>query len=191
MTRTEVEGEVARGDKVILRTKRRNDAEAEYAWRRDPELASYDAVKPISTAYEDFLALYEDDLSQPTPFRRSFAVDDMAGRHIGNVMFYNIDLLKREAEVGITIGDRDYWNCGYGADAMTALVGHIFTNTALTRLYLKTLDWNVRAQHSFANAGFVRYGTSRRSNGTFILMEMHRGNWEARGHDHADLPQTT
>jgi ribosomal-protein-alanine N-acetyltransferase len=188
MTRTEVEGEVARGDKVVLRNKRLEDAEAEYAWRKDPEMASYDAVKPISTTFEDFLALYEDDLNHPTPFRRSFAVDDMAGRHIGNVMFYNIDLLKREAEVGITIGDRDYWNRGYGADALVAFLGYIFTNTALTRLYLKTLDWNVRAQHSFKKAGFAQYGTSRRSNGVFILMEMHRSDWEARGHDHADLP---
>jgi len=180
MTKTDVEGEIARGDKVVLRGKRREDAEADYSWRKDPELASCDAAKPISTTLEDFLALYEDDLSHPTPFRRTFAVDDMEGRHIGNVMLYNIDLLKREAEIGITIGDRGYWNRGYGADALGALVEYIFTDTALTRVYLKTLDWNVRAQRSFNKAGFVQYGTSRRSNGIFILMEMHRSDWEAR-----------
>jgi ribosomal-protein-alanine N-acetyltransferase len=181
MTKISVEGEAARGEKVVLRQKRLSDAEAEYAWRKDPELASYDAAKPISTAYEDFLALYEDDLAHPTPFRRSFAVDDFEGRHIGNVMAYNIDLLKGEAEIGITIGERRYWSRGYGTDTLKALVRHIFATTSLSRLYLKTLDWNLRAQRSFEKAGFVRYSTSRRSTGTFILMELRRADWENRG----------
>ena len=183
MTKTSVEGEVVRGDRVVLRHKRVSDAEADYAWRKDPELASYDAAKPVSTAYEDFLALYEDDLAHPTPFRRSFAVDDSEGRHIGNVMVYNIDVLKVEAEVGITIGERLYWSRGYGTDTLKALVGYVFATTSLTRLYLKTLDWNLRAQRSFEKAGFVRYKTSRRSNGTFILMELRRSDWEAREGD--------
>ncbi|HUS82883.1 MAG TPA: GNAT family N-acetyltransferase [Dehalococcoidia bacterium] len=189
MTKTDIEGEIAHGDRVVLRSKRREDAEADYSWRKDPELVPYDAVKPISATFGDFLALYEDDLNHPTPFRRTFALDDMEGRHIGNVMFYNIDLLKREAEIGITIGDRDYWNRGYGADALRALVRYIFTDTALTRIYLKTLDWNVRAQYSFKKAGFVQYGTSRRSNGTFILMEMRRNDWEARERGDVGLRQ--
>jgi RimJ/RimL family protein N-acetyltransferase len=180
MTRTGVEGEVARGEKVVLRQKRREDAGADYAWRKDPELASYDAAKPITTAFEDYLAFYDDDLAEPTPFRRSLAIEDMEGRHIGNVMYYNIDVLKGEAEVGITIGDRRYWSHGYGADALKTLQRYIFTHTRLMRLYLKTLDWNRRAQASFRKAGFAQYNTSRRSNGTFILMELCRTDWESR-----------
>jgi len=183
MTKTSVEGEVARGDRVVLRSKRVADAEADYAWRKDPELASYDASKPISTAFEDYLALYEDDLAHPTPFRRSFAVEDSEGRHIGNVMVYNIDVLKGEAEVGVTIGERLYWSRGFGTDTLKALVGYVFTETTLTRLYLKTLDWNLRAQRCFQRAGFVQYDTSRRSNGTFILMELRRSDWEVREND--------
>ena len=170
-----IEGEVARGEKVILRNKRIEDAEADYAWRKDPELATYDAAKPIRhVRSRTTWRIYEDDLDNPSPFRHTFAVEDREGRHIGNVMFYNIDLLKREAEVGITIGDRRYWGSGYGTDALKAFVRHLFTNTSLTRLYLKTLDWNVRAQRCFEKAGFVRTGLSRRSNGTFVLMELRK-----------------
>ncbi len=185
MTKTSVEGEVARGERVVLRNKRREDAEADYAWRKDPELASYDAAKPISTTFEDYVAFYEDDLAEPTPFRRSLAVEDLEGRHIGNVMFYNIDVLKGEAEVGITIGDRRYWSRGYGTDTVKTLAAYIFTNARLTRLYLKTLDWNRRAQRCFQKAGFTQYNTSRRSNGTFILMELRRSDWEA--HESGDV----
>ncbi len=180
MTKTSVEGEVARGDKVVLRVKRRADAEADYAWRKDAELATYDAARPIATPFEDYVALYDDDLAQPTPFRRTFAVEDLEGRHIGNVMFYNIDVLKGEAEIGITIGDRRYWSRGYGTDTLRTLVRYVFMNTKLTRLYLKTLDWNLRAQHSFQKAGFQQYNVSHRSNGTFTMMELRRSAWEAQ-----------
>lgn len=171
-----VEGEIARGDLVILREKRREDAADDYAWRKDPELAAYDAAKPLTASFEDFLALYDDDLANPSVFRRTLAIDAHDGRHIGNVMFYNIDNVKGEAEVGITIGDRDYWSRGFGSDALKTLARYLFTQTRLTRLYLKTLDWNRRAQRSFEKAGFALIGTSRRSNGTFFLMEL-RKEW--------------
>ena len=52
------------------------------------------------------------------------------------------------------IGNRDYWGLGYGTDSVNALLGHIFTTTTLDRVYLHTLDWNVRAQRAFAKSGF-------------------------------------
>ena len=169
-----VQGEIARGEMVVLREKRREDATADYAWRKDPELARYDAAKPIATAFADYVALFEDELENPGAFRRTYAVEDGEGRHIGNVMYYNIDRLKGEAEVGITIGDRGYWGRGYGTDALRTLAGYLFRNTVMRRLYLKTLDWNYRAQRSFAKAGFVACGKSRRSDGSFVLMELRR-----------------
>jgi ribosomal-protein-alanine N-acetyltransferase len=171
-----VQGEIARGELVVLREKRREDAPADYAWRMDAELARYDAAKPFKTAFADYLVIYQDELENPGAFRRSYAIEDGEGRHIGNVMYYNIDRLKGEAEVGITIGDRRYWGRGYGSDALKTLARYLFANANMKRLYLKTLDWNHRAQRSFSKAGFVSCGTSRRSDGSFILMEL-RKEW--------------
>jgi RimJ/RimL family protein N-acetyltransferase len=49
--------------------------------------------------------------------RRQFAVDTLEGRHIGNCAYYNIDKGGGEAEVGIMIGERSYWDKGYGTAA--------------------------------------------------------------------------
>jgi len=173
-----VQGEIARGKLVVLRRKRREDALADYAWRKDPELVRYDAAKPITSSFADFQVLWDDELENPSPFRCTFAVEDEEGRHIGNVMYYNIDRLKGEAEVGITIGDRRYWGRGYGTDVLKTLIRYLFTNTNLNRLRLKTLDWNHRAQRAFEKAGFVLCGKSRRSDGSFLLMELRR-EWVA------------
>ncbi len=173
MTTTESDV-IAEGDQVRLRRKRVSDAANDFAWRRDKELARYDAARPTMLAYEDFIATYEDELMRSQPFRRTVAIDDLDGVHIGNAMYYNIDLRRREAEIGITIGNSNYWGRGCGSEAITLLVDHIFTKTSITRLYLHTLDWNVRAQRAFGRAGFKDCGRARRGEHRFHVMEIRR-----------------
>lgn len=169
-----VEGEVARGSRVVLRQKRLGDAADDYRWRRDPELARYDAARPVTTPYAEYLALYQDDLAYPNPYRSSLAIEDLAGRHIGNAMYYNADYLRQQAEIGITLGEREYWNRGYGAEAVRLFVRYVLAKTGFRRLHLKTLDWNHRARRCFEKAGFVAYGRDRRAGHEFILMEFLR-----------------
>ena len=168
---TTIHGEVARGELVVLREKRLGDAPNDYRWRTDAELAHYDAARPFAATYHDYLALYRDELSYPSPYRHSLAIEDVDGRHIGNAMYYNIDTVRREAEIGITIGERDYWGRGYGADAVKTLVISIIEATGFRRVYLKTLDWNTRAQRAFERAGFRVCGRSRRGGNSFVVME--------------------
>ena len=168
------DGSIAVGEQVLLRHKRIDDALADYAWRRDEALARYDAAHPITQRYEDFLRAFREELVNPHPLRRTFAVETPEGNHIGNVMYYNIDRARREAELGITIGDPDYWGHGFGTEAVRLLVDYVFSTTSLNRIYLHTLDWNVRAQRAFHNAGFRDVGRSRRGRHRFHCMEVVR-----------------
>lgn len=174
MTRYAVEGEVARGSLVVLRTKRLGDAPNDFRWRTDPELARFDAARPFAGTYNEFLSLYRDELNYPSPYRRSLAIEALDGRHIGNVMYYNIDQVRSEAELGITIGDRDYWNSGCGADTVRTLTHYLFEQGGFGRVHLKTLEWNHRARKCFENAGFRECGRNRRGGNSFILMELWR-----------------
>jgi RimJ/RimL family protein N-acetyltransferase len=72
------------------------------------------------------------------------------------------------------LGDRDYWSKGYGTDAMNTLLGYIFQHTPLTRVYLHTLDWNIRAHKSFQKAGFVPIRHIRRDGHSFLEMETYK-----------------
>ena len=174
-----VEGELARGDLIVLRSKTIGDATRDYEWRRDAELATFDAARPYNGSLREYMSIFNDELSYPSPYRKTIAVEDLSGTHIGNVMYYNADFHRREAEIGITIGLREYWSRGYGTDLMRTFVGYLFENLKLDRIYLKTLDWNVRAQRCFEKAGFSRYGVSRRGDYNFILMEVRRADFYA------------
>ena len=166
--------------KVKLRDKKLADAPDDYVWQTDPELAQLDAVPPLTITYPQYLSNYVSELYNSSRTRYLFAVETLDGRHIGNCVYYGVDEANGEAEVGIMIGDRNYWDKGYGTDAVTALVNYIFRQTNLNRLYLKTLDGNDRAQRCFKKCGFTPYGHRNRDGFYFVLMELHRKQWEER-----------
>lgn len=168
------------GKKIVLREKRLSDARDDYAWQTDPELARLDAAPQLATTFAHYLLDYANELHSPDSTRRRFAIDTLDGKHIGNCGYYGIDETKGEAELGITIGDRDYWSKGYGTDAVTTLVDYIFRETNLNRIHLKTLDWNIRAQKCFQKCGFTRCGHSFRGGYSFVLMELRRDQWQKR-----------
>lgn len=165
---------VARGRKTVVRRKRMADAADEYAWRCDKELARFDASRPVHVPFPAYQRNWSFDMRFTDTPGRSFAVEDENGRHIGNIMYYNHDRDRREAELGISIGLRDWWAQGYGTDAVAALLAHLFRTTDLQRLYLHTLDWNRRAHRAFQKAGFADCGSSWRDGHTFIVMEVRR-----------------
>jgi len=166
-----------KGRKIVVRGKKLEDAANDYAWRCDEKLADYDAAPTLRLSFADFLADYAEELRYPSRQRRQFAIENLEGKHIGNLMYYDIDKVKGEAELGIMIGDQDYWDQGYGTDAITTLLDHIFSTTTLNRIYLNTLEWNLRAQRCFEKCGFVPCGKAKRYNGTFIIMEIRRSSW--------------
>ena len=166
---------VAVGRPVRLREKQAEDAERDYAWRKDVELAAYDATRPITMSYKTFLKTTAEEIRRPSKYRRTYAIEEMEhGTHIGNVMYYGYDSLLREAELGITIGVREYWGRGYGSDAVRTLLEFVFGELELRRMYLHTLSSNTRAQRAFANAGFRRTRQVRRDGYQFERMEIAR-----------------
>jgi len=170
------------GSKVKLRDKKLSDARNDYQWQTNPELVRLDAVPLLTTSFPQYLLDYTSALRYPTSTRHIFAIETLDGKHIGNCVYYNINEAKNEAELGIMLGDGDYWDRSYGVDAVAALVNHIFRQTNLKRIHLKTLDWNQRAQKCFQKCGFTPCGRMVKDGYNFVLMELHRRQWgEKRG----------
>ncbi len=168
------------GSKVKLREKKLSDVRNDYRWQSDLELARLDAAPVLMMSFSIYLLDYATTLHHSTFNRYPLAVETLDGKHIGNCTCYDIDEKKGEAQLGIMIGERDYWDNGYGADAVNTMVDHVFRTTSLHRLYLKTLDWNQRAQKCFTRCGFTPCGYLKRDGNNFVLMELKREQWEKR-----------
>ena len=167
-----------KGDKVRIREKREGDIRNEYSWRIDPELSRLDATRPMTMSYEDFFRYSREEMQFPNYRSKRLAVETLEGIHIGNIMYYDLDMRSRQAELGIMIGDKEYWSSGYGTDTVNTLLRHLFTTLELDKVYLHTLSWNYRAQASFNKSGFKSVRDVKRGCQDFILMEVLRPDWE-------------
>jgi ribosomal-protein-alanine N-acetyltransferase len=165
-------------NRIRFRSKRLSDAKDDYAWQTDSELAELDAATTLNMTYQQYLSEYSFELCYPSSTRHEFAVDTVEGQHIGNCVYYNVNAVEGKAELGIMIGNRDYWNQGYGTEVVNLLLDHIFGKTNLERIYLTTLTWNIRAQKCFKKCGFNECGQVVRDEHTFILMVVYREDWE-------------
>jgi len=161
------------GNMVRLRPKRLQDAPNDFSWRQDIELCRLDAAPPIQCSFQEFLENYLEDLHRLNQSYR-FAIETLDGKHIGNCSYFNLDELKKEAEMGIMLGNRSYWNMGYGVDTIVTSLNYFFTKTNLQRVHLKTLNWNIRAQKCFHKCGFIPCGQTIHGEYTFLLMETFR-----------------
>lgn len=86
--------------------------------------------------------------------RLIFAIVGDQGELIGDVELQQILWRSREAEVRISIGDKSYWDRGYGTEAMGEALAVAFDMLSLERVYLRVRIDNRRAIKSYLKAGF-------------------------------------
>jgi RimJ/RimL family protein N-acetyltransferase len=104
---------------------------------------------------------------------------------IGNCGAHRLDWKNRSAVFGIVIGDKNYWNKGYGTDATRTLLRFAFEQLGLNRVELEVYDFNPRAIRAYEKAGFRRDGVRRQAlyrDGAFhdtYLMGILREDWDA------------
>jgi RimJ/RimL family protein N-acetyltransferase len=164
--------------RIQLRGKKLSDAREDYEWQTDPELCRLDAADMLTMSYRDYVAEYTFEMCYPTSNRHEFSVETLDGLHIGNCVYYNVNQAESKAEVGIMIGNRDYWNQGYGTEIVNTLLDHVFGKMVLKRVCLTTLVWNMRAHKCFKKCGFAEYGELTRDGYQFVVMIIDRSEWE-------------
>jgi RimJ/RimL family protein N-acetyltransferase len=161
------------GDRVSLHPKSLADAPRDYIWRKDTELSALNGEAPLKISFIRYLTQFEIVPESDHPAKETFSIKTIfEGRHIGNCAIYNINWDSAEAQTGIVIGDRRYWERGYGTDAFRTLLGYSFNHLGIRRLNLKTLERNVRAQKCFARCGFKPSGSLLENGETYIIMQI-------------------
>jgi len=82
---------------------------------------------------------------------------------IGNCGLMNVDSVHQQAELGIFIGEKDYWDKGLGAEAVKLLLNYGFNLLNLHNILLKVFSYNERAIKCYKKVGFKEIGRRRES----------------------------
>ena len=72
-----------------------------------------------------------------------------------------IDLLNHNCEIGITIGDTNYWGKPHAKEAINLILNHCFSDLKLNIVYLTVFENNIRAIKFFKKIGFKNDGIMR------------------------------
>jgi RimJ/RimL family protein N-acetyltransferase len=136
-----------------LETLRRfwNDLEIEIAGGDDP---------PQPVSLERLRARFDRKASEGSREKIDFVIE-ADGACIGACGLFNIDVAARHCELGITIGERDYWGRGYGREAVRLMLDYAFRVRNLRRVWLEVHATNERAIRAYKVCGFVEEGRMR------------------------------
>lgn len=151
------------GEKVRLRPIEREDLPRFVKWFGDPQVRRHLAVYlPFSQAEEE--RWFEGHIErQGRQEEVVLAIETLEGVHIGNIGLHRINWKDRNAELGIIIGEKTYWDQGYGSDAICTLLRFAFREMNLHRVYLRVDADNARGLRCYEKAGFRLEGTLRDS----------------------------
>ncbi len=113
------------------------------------------------------------------------AIDGAQPKHIGGCSLFRVQHRNASAEMGILIGETDYWGKGYGTAAHQLLLEFGFGELNLHRVHLRVYDFNLRGRRSYEKLGYHLDATAREAvyrEGRYYdvhHMSLLRDEWEA------------
>jgi RimJ/RimL family protein N-acetyltransferase len=147
------------GNKCFLSPIDPNDAEKFTEWLNDLELTInltlYNSIINVESEQ-----IFLNNLSKEHNYS---IIDNETNELIGNCGFVDIDNVNQTAEVGIFIGNKNYWNKGYGTEALSLLMDYGFKSLNLHNILIRVYDYNKRAKKSYEKTGFKQIGIRRES----------------------------
>jgi RimJ/RimL family protein N-acetyltransferase len=147
------------GSRIYLRAMEEDDLPCVRIWFNDPEIRRLvGEVAPMSAAGADqFLERIKADENRVW----LTIVLKENERVIGEAGLLRIFYPWRTADLSIVIGDKFYWDKGYGREAILLLMDYAFGSLALHRLAIGVVGFNERALKFYERVGFKREGIQR------------------------------
>ena len=136
-----------KGELVELRPLRAQDFDALFSAASDPQIWEQ---HPESDRYqrEVFQRFFDGALESKGAFA---IIERKSGRIIGSSRYCNLDLTKREVEVGWTFLEREFWGGTYNRELKRLMLDHALR--FVDRVLFVVGEQNVRSQKALAKIG--------------------------------------
>ena len=171
------------GERVYLSPPDPSDGAIYATWLADLEVTKYTTASALVLGLE----AEKDFLAGMAKTNHDFAIVERAtDRPLGACGFLGFDSTQRRAEVGIFIGEKDFWSRGYGTEALSLLLDFGFNVKNFHNLLLRVKAFNTRAIRCYQKLGFKTIGVRREAclNGeTYtdeIYMDLLAGEFQGR-----------
>lgn len=130
-------------------------------------------LKPLSEKDQERIDQWNQDI-EVTKYREVYKLDDKklssfnfgiydqkSQKLIGDIGVSSIDSKNKSAEIGMAIGDKNYWSKGYGTDLVKTILNFCFKKLDLNKVYLDVWEENKIAIGCYLKCGFKKDGVLR------------------------------
>ena len=155
------------GAKCYLSPISLDDAARYTEWLNDTEVTRNLSISGMNITLNSELEILEKISKE-----HNYAIVDLnSDMLIGTVGLTAIDQRQGTAEIGVFIGDKSYWNKGYGEEAMRLLLRYAFDYLNLRNIMLRVFDYNKAGIRCYEKIGFKEIG--KRRNAIRLQMKEH------------------
>jgi len=149
------------GDKVALGPLSRELLyELDPIWGNDFEVTKTHG-KPSGPVTAEMVAAKYERILQAEAELYFLIYERSTWRPIGQTSFSQMVRLHQTAEFNISIGAKDCWGKGYGAETTRLMLRYAFTTLGFNMIWLRVLSTNERGIRAYLRAGFREAGRLR------------------------------
>ncbi len=134
-----------------------NDISLWQLWDTDPKIQAY-MPEPVNTAqthqeHLEYLSECEKDVNG-----YYWSIETQDGITIGTVSLTEINFHHKTAEIGIVIGNQDYWGKGVATEIISELIAYSFKNLDIAYIQAEVEAENIPMQKVLEKVGFKKDG---------------------------------
>lgn len=149
-------------ERLGLRAPERHHVDHFLRWLNNPEVYQFiQRYKPLGRIEEEELLQNMHKRAEDAMFVIEVREPGGSGLPIGSCGLHRLNLPNRSAELGILIGEKEYWGRGFGREAMNLLCSYGFQQLNLNRIGLEVYEYNARAIRCYERVGFRLEGRRR------------------------------
>ncbi|MBL7936219.1 MAG: GNAT family N-acetyltransferase [Bacteroidia bacterium] len=146
--------------KIYLRPIELKDVNSNYlSWLHDREVMQ--GIATSGYTLENLKVYVEERLNKQDVAFFAICSKD-TNEHIGNIKIDFHDKQANVSELGLLIGNKNYWGKGVGYEACRLAMDYGFNTMGIRKLYLAVYENNLNAKKLYEKLGFKLEGTLRK-----------------------------
>ena len=150
---------ILKGEKILLRPLKETDFEKYYEWHSDDTIRFQASMHPFVVSERNESEWFENAIKDLSNKRVIFSIvfvetDEL----IGYFMLNDINLINKNASLGIVIGEKQYQGKGLGKEIIKLGTDYGFNNLGLEKISLDVVNENIFASKLYKKLGFMNEG---------------------------------
>lgn len=147
------------GNQINLNPISLNDVTEEYlSWLQDPEVMS--GIETSGYTIENLGSYVRSRINRSDV--AFFTIRTKENIHIGNIKLEVQDKKAMVADLGLLLGNKNYWGKGIGYEACKLAIQYGFNELKFHKIYLAVYENNPNAKRLYEKLGFKLEGTLRK-----------------------------